>query len=65
MADSLATLRSAGFAVDRMPQEQQRVLGGLSDDEISVLTSIKEKLDAAGGDVEAHRVADDTGVIFW
>jgi hypothetical protein len=65
MGDSIGTLRSAGFQVDRMPEEQQSVLSGLSDDEVRVLTSIKKKLEAAGPDVAAHAARSDDGYVFW
>ena len=39
---------------------------GLSDDEVRVLTSIKQRLDATNPDVEAHAArASDDGYVFW
>jgi hypothetical protein len=65
MADT-TSLESAGFALSRMPAEQRAVMEGLSDEEVRVLTSIKQRLDATTADVEGHaaRRADD-GYVFW
>jgi hypothetical protein len=65
MADAMSELRSAGFAIDKLPEEQQRVLSSLTDEEVRVLTSVKGRLESAG-DVEAHMTRpDEIGVIFW
>jgi hypothetical protein len=64
MADTMNRLEAAGFPVSRIPNDQREVLSQLSEDEVRVLTSIKEKLDSAGPDVEGHMRSDD-GVIFW
>lgn len=59
-------LESAGFTLSRMPEEQKAVLEGLTDDEVSVLTSIKQRLDATSPDVEGHAArASDDGYVFW
>jgi hypothetical protein len=60
----MSELESAGFPTSRIPDEQKKVLSDLSDDEVSVLTSIKRRLDSAGSDVEAHMRSDD-GYVFW
>jgi len=64
MADTMNRLEAAGFPVSRIPDGQREVLSQLSDDEVRVLTSIKEKLDSAGPDVEGHMRSDD-GYVFW
>jgi hypothetical protein len=64
MADTLESLRSAGFQVDKLADEQKQVLANLSDDEAGVLTSIKSRLDEAGSDVEGY-VRSDDGYVFW
>ena len=55
--DSLAALRAAGSPVDLLPEEQRAVLGQLTEEEVAVLNSIKERLDAAGDvEVEGHEL---------
>ena len=66
MADTMNRLEAAGFPVSRIPNDQREVLSQLSEDEVRVLTSIKERLDSAGPDVEGHAArSSDDGVIFW
>jgi hypothetical protein len=66
MADTMNRLEAAGFPVSRIPNEQRDVLSQLSEDEVRVLTSIKERLDSAGPDVEGHLArASDDGYVFW
>jgi hypothetical protein len=65
MTDTMKRLESAGFSVSRMPEEQQAVLADLSDEEVRVLTSIKQRLDATT-DVEGHAARrSDDGYVFW
>lgn len=53
--DSLAALRQAGNPVDLLTKEQQDVFAQLSEAEVSVLNSIKQRLDdLPGGEVEGH-----------
>jgi hypothetical protein len=53
--DALAALRAAGNPVDLLSQEQRVVLGQLSEEEVSVLNSVKERLDAVSdNEVEGH-----------
>jgi hypothetical protein len=53
--DALSALRAAGNPVDLLPEEQRAVLGLLSEEEVAVLNSIKERLDAASdNEVEGH-----------
>jgi hypothetical protein len=53
--DALAALRAAGNPVDLLTEEQRAVLGQLSEQEVIVLNSIKERLDAASDiEVEGH-----------
>jgi hypothetical protein len=53
--DSLAALRAAGNPVDLLSKDQQDVFAQLTEDEVSVLNSIKRRLDdLPGGEVEAH-----------
>ncbi|MFJ4368344.1 aroma-sacti cluster domain-containing protein [Streptomyces chartreusis] len=46
-----------------MPDEQKAVLAGLSDSEIEILASVKNRLDIATPDVQAHE--DKHGGVFW
>jgi hypothetical protein len=53
--DALAALRQAGNPVDLVTEEQRAVLAQLTEDEVAVLNSVKERLDAVSDDeVEAH-----------
>jgi hypothetical protein len=53
--DALSALRAAGNPVDLLTEEQRAVLGQLTKEEVAVLNSIKERLDAASdNDVEGH-----------
>jgi hypothetical protein len=65
MTDSTTKLESAGFQVSRMPDKQREVLAELSDEEVRVLTSIKQRLDTAATDVEGHLMRSDDGYVFW
>jgi hypothetical protein len=58
--DALARLDEAG-AIPGASEEQRRVLATLSEPEVSVLTSIKQRLEAAGPDVAAH-IKGDGGI---
>jgi hypothetical protein len=65
MADNMSQLESAGFPVDRIPDDQRKVLSSLSDDEIRVLTDVKRRLESAS-DVEGHLArSSDDGYVFW
>jgi hypothetical protein len=44
--DALAALRQAGSPVDLLTIEQQDVLSQLTEEEVAVLNSVKERLDA-------------------
>jgi hypothetical protein len=53
--DALAALRQAGNPVDLVTEEQRGVLAQLTEDEVAVLNSVKERLDAVSdNEVEAH-----------
>ena len=53
--DALATLRQAGNLVDLLTPEQQAVLAQLTEEEVTVLNSVKERLDAVSdADVEGQ-----------
>jgi DNA-binding CsgD family transcriptional regulator len=52
--DALEALRQAGNPVDLISPEQREVLSQLTEAEVLVLNSVKERLDAAADEVEAH-----------
>jgi hypothetical protein len=53
--DALATLRQAGNLVDLLTPEQRDVLAQLTEEEVTVLNSVKERLDAVSdADVEGQ-----------
>jgi hypothetical protein len=51
--DALAALRQAGSPVDLLTADQQNVLAQLTEEEVAVLNSVKERLDAVS-DVEVE-----------
>jgi hypothetical protein len=55
--DALAALRTAGNPVDLLTAAQREVLAQLTESEVAVLNSVKQRLDAASdAEVEAHSV---------
>ncbi|MED7955343.1 MULTISPECIES: aroma-sacti cluster domain-containing protein [unclassified Streptomyces] len=53
--DALAALRQAGNPVDLLTEEQRDVLARLTEDEVTVLNSVKQRLDAVSdAEVEGH-----------
>jgi hypothetical protein len=53
--DALATLRQAGNPVDLLTAEQRSVLAQLTEEEVMVLNSVKERLDTVSdAEVEGH-----------
>ena len=45
--DALSALRAAGNPVDLLSAEQRAVLESLTEEEVAVLNSVKERLDTA------------------
>jgi hypothetical protein len=53
--DALAALRRAGNPVDLLTSEQRDVLAHLTEEEVTVLNSVKKRLDAVSdAEVEGH-----------
>ena len=53
--DALTALRDAGNPVDLLTDQERAVIARLSETEVSVLISVKERLDAASdSEVEGH-----------
>ncbi|MER6115332.1 aroma-sacti cluster domain-containing protein [Streptomyces sp. NPDC001743] len=52
--DALHALREAGHPVDLLAVEQRSVLSALSELEVQVLNSVKERLEAVAGEVEGQ-----------
>ena len=53
--DALAALREAGNPVDLVTPELRAVLAGLTEAEVAVLNSVKQRLDAVSdNEVEGH-----------
>ena len=64
MADSSAIARLDAIGLTSGASEEQRQgLSSLSEEEVSTLLSIKQRLEAAGPDVQGH--ADEVGWTFW
>jgi hypothetical protein len=63
MSDRLTQLNEAGFSVNPASDSQRAVLESLTEEEIGVLLSVRQRIDAAGADVEGH--AQSTGGYFW
>jgi hypothetical protein len=53
--DALAALRESGRPVDLLTAEQRAVLAELTEEEVAVLNSVKQRLEAvADAEVEGH-----------
>ncbi|MBX7265713.1 hypothetical protein KIF24_06490 [Micromonospora sp. Llam7] len=59
MAD-IAALRALGIAPDQLQPEYREVLESLTEDEVRVLSQLKQRMDSVG-DVEGH----GDGGVFW
>jgi hypothetical protein len=53
-----------GIDPSGVTDEQRALLDGLSQEEMAVLASVKQRFDSTAGDVEGH-LAGDTGSVFW
>lgn len=52
--DPIKRLAEAGTPTDLLTDEQRAVLSTLTEHEVAVLTSVKARLEAAGGDVQGQ-----------
>jgi hypothetical protein len=52
--DPLGELEAHGFGLADLTDEQRQVLGHLTQDELDLLLGLKERLDEAGPEVQAH-----------
>lgn len=52
--DRLSALEEAGFPLHSLTAEQREVLRELSTEELTLLLGLKERLDAAEPEVQAH-----------
>ncbi|MEU9335606.1 aroma-sacti cluster domain-containing protein [Streptomyces sp. NPDC048290] len=52
--DPLRALEDAGFPLHSLSPEQREVLHALSGEELTLLLGLKERLDAAEPEVQAH-----------
>jgi hypothetical protein len=64
MSDS-ARLSALGINLDAATDAQRQVLTSLSPDELAIIGSIQERLNAASADVQAHRPSDDIGHVVF
>jgi MFS family permease len=63
MSDNISALSSAGFQLGQASDSQRSIVNSLSDDEVAVLLSVRERIETAAADVEGHAQAD--GGWFW
>ncbi|MEU6714140.1 aroma-sacti cluster domain-containing protein [Nonomuraea sp. NPDC046802] len=54
--DALDALRSMGHPIDLLSDAQRAVFATLTESEVSVLNSIKARLDTVAPEVEGHEV---------
>ena len=62
--DQMTEFASAGITVDRMTDEQRKVLATLSPEEKTTLISVATRLSAATNDVEGYTHIGNGGIIF-
>jgi len=62
--NAIQRLQTAGWPVDKLPDAQRSALGDLSDQEVDTMIRVRERLMAAGGDVEAF-ARSDNGIFYY
>jgi hypothetical protein len=52
--DAIEKLREAGTPVDQLSDAQKAVLAELTPEEVAIITSVQERMAAAGADVDGQ-----------
>jgi hypothetical protein len=65
MSDRMTQLTEAGFAVNAASDSQRAVVESLTEEEIGVLLSVRQRIEAATPDVEGHAQESTSGGWFW
>ncbi len=63
MSERLSQLGEAGFLVTPGDERQRAAIESLTEEEVAVLLSVRERIEAAGPDVEGH--ARSVGGYCW
>jgi hypothetical protein len=61
MSDGINALREAGAQIDQLPEAQRQVFADLSPDEVAVLVSVQERINAVAPEVVGQSTAPGTG----
>jgi hypothetical protein len=61
MSQRLTQLNEAGFDLTPANDSQRGVIEALTDEEMGVLLSVRQRIESAGVDVEGHLAASDPG----
>jgi hypothetical protein len=65
MSDRTEALAEAGFSPHAVGPEQAAVLESLSDEELRVLRSVRNRIDEAASDVQGHTDESSGGGWLW
>ncbi len=65
MSERITQLTEAGFTVSPASDSQRAVLESLTEEEIGVLLSVRQRIEAATPDVEGHAQESTSGGWFW
>jgi MFS family permease len=65
MSDKLTQLTNAGFSISPANDAQRDILASLSDEEIRVLLDVRQRVEAAGSDIEGHATVSPGVVGGW
>jgi hypothetical protein len=63
MSERLSRLGEAGFPIAPGDEHQRTAIESLTEEEVAVLLSVRERIEAAGPDVEGH--ARSVGGYCW
>jgi hypothetical protein len=65
-SDAIQRLQQAGWPIDKLPESQRQVLSDLSSQEVETMVKVRERLMAAGGEVEGYAAsASDNGIFYY